>query len=298
MRFSRLGVFVIIVATVLMGTGCGPLNRVFARKDLVDGATAYKERKFDEAEQLFRSAIERDPELESDEAKTAQLFLARTLHSQFVSNRKDVAKAEAAIAEYKKALDKTPSEQSAFKAVASLLDNLKRGDEWLKWVTERSASEKVPADMRAEAFTSLAAKQYSCANEISDVEPVKQTINEGGKQIFKFNKPTNAGDFEKLKSCAQTGLTLIDNALALQKQANVESDSTWSYKANLLIQMMRIAEMDGNTADKDRYKQEADVAKEKFSQLAAAKRKLEEEAAAKKAAEEEAKTGKKPEQQQ
>lgn len=296
MRFSRLGVFVILLATVLMGTGCGPLNRVFARKDLVDGATAYKERKFDEAEQLFRDAIESDPELETEEGKTAQLFLARTLHSQFVSNRKDVSKADAAIAEYKKALEKSPAEQSAFKAVASLLDNLKRGDEWLKWVTDRSADEKVPADMRAEAFTSLAAKQYSCANEISDVEPVKQTINDGGKQAFKFNKPTAPGDFEKLKGCAQAGLTLIDSALALQQQANVESDSTWSYKANLLIQMMRVAEMDGNTADQNRYKAEADVAKEKFSQLAAAKRKLEEEAAAKKAAEEAAKTKQKPQQ--
>lgn len=296
MRFSRLGVFVILVATVLTSTGCGPLGRVFARKDLVDGATAYKERKFDEAEQLFRQAIERDPELETDEGKTAQLFLARTLHSQFVANRKDVSKAEAAMAEYRKALDKTPSEQSAFKAVASLLDNLNRDDEWLKWVTDRTADERVPADQRAEAFTSLAAKKYSCANEISDVEPVKQTINEGGKQVFKFTKPASAADFDKLKACAQEGVTLIDNALALQKQANVESDSTWSYKANLLVQLMRVAEMEGNAADKERFKQEADVAKEKFSQLAAEKKRKEEEEAARKAAEEAAKGKKSPQQ--
>lgn len=276
-----------------MGTGCTQMNRVFARKYLVDGATAYKDRKFDQAEKLFRKAVEVDPTLETMESRTAQVFLARTLHSQFIANRKDISKAEAAMAEYKKALEKDSKDQSSFKAVANLYENLNRTDDWNKWVNDRAQNGSVPPDMRAEAFTSLAAKKYSCANEISDIEPVKQTINEGGKQVFKFNKPTAPGEFEKLQKCTDEGMVLIDNALALQKQANVESDSTWSYKANLLVQKMRIAEMDGNAGDKERYKKEADVAKEKFSQLAAEKRRIEEEEAARKAAAEAAASGQK-----
>ncbi len=70
MRISQVGIFVLITISILIGTGCG---KILGRKDLVDGAQAYKDRKFDEAERLFRSASQRDPE-----QKIAQLFLART----------------------------------------------------------------------------------------------------------------------------------------------------------------------------------------------------------------------------
>ena len=93
---------------------------------------------------------------------------------------------------------------------------------------------------------------------------------------------------DRLKECAQKGNELIDKAIALEKEAGVETDSVWSYKANLLVQAMRIAEMEGNTAQKDSLKVEADKAKEKFTTLAAEKKRKEEEAEAKKKAEEEA----------
>ena len=92
-----------------------------SRKNLVDGSHAYKERKFDVAEDLFRRAAERDPDGETVEGRTAQLFLARTLHSQYIGNRQDPTKAEEAIKEYKKALAVDKNDQSSYKAVASLL---------------------------------------------------------------------------------------------------------------------------------------------------------------------------------
>jgi hypothetical protein len=56
---------------------------------------------------------------------------------------------------------------------------------------------------------------------------------------------------------------------------------------------MRVAEMEGNTTEKDSLKKQADEAKEKFTVLAEAKRKKEEEEVAKKKAEEEAANTKK-----
>mgnify|MGYP001792887415 CR=1 FL=1 len=88
MRFSRFGVVVLLSLTVLMGANCSYYNRVIARKNLVDGSKAYKDRKFPEAEQLFRNAVSRDPKGEYVEGQTSQLFLARTLHSEFISDRK------------------------------------------------------------------------------------------------------------------------------------------------------------------------------------------------------------------
>ena len=87
MRSSRLGIFVLIALTALISTNCSYYNRVMSRKNLVDGSHAYKERKFDVAEDLFRRAAERDPEGETVEGRTAQLFLARTLHSRFIGDR-------------------------------------------------------------------------------------------------------------------------------------------------------------------------------------------------------------------
>src|SRR6266436_2620870 len=104
MRFSRTGVIVLLSLMVLMGANCSYYSRVMARKNLVDGSKAYKDRKFPEAEALFRAAVNRDPKGEYVEGRTAQLFLARTLHSEFIGDRQRKDLAQQAIAAYKQAL--------------------------------------------------------------------------------------------------------------------------------------------------------------------------------------------------
>jgi hypothetical protein len=266
MRFSRLGIISLILLTVLVGANCSYYNRVLARKNLVDGGTAYKNRKFDEAEQYFRYAIDRDPE--SKEGKTARLFLARTLHSQFIGDRQKTNLAEEAIKEYKGVLAADITDQSSFNAVANLLENLNRDAEWQQWITERTNNEQVPAEQRAAALTKLAAKQYSCANEISDVEPVKKTVTKDGKQVFEFSKPQDPTTFDTFGRCVQEGSELIDRAVKLDNN----SDAVWSYKANMLVQQSRLAEMSGNTQQRDALRAEADRAKERFTELATARK--------------------------
>lgn len=277
MRFSRLAIFTLILSAVFVGANCSFYNRILARKNLVDGGTAYKDRKFQEAEQLFRSAVARDPNAE--EGKIAQVFLARTLHSEYIGDRSHTEKAEEAIKEYKNVLAKNINDQSSFKSVANLLQNLNRDDEWLQWVTDRTNNEQVSKENRAEASTSLAAKQYSCANDITDVEPVKKTVTKNGKSEFQFTKPTDANTYSQLQKCVATGSDLANRAVELDPN----SDSAWSYKANMLIQQMRLAEMEGNTAQKDALKAQADQAKDKFTQLSEIKRQQKEEEDRKKA---------------
>lgn len=284
MRFSRLGILVLILFSVLIGANCSYYNRIIARKNLVDGGKAYKDRKFQEAEQLFRDAIARAPDKNSVEGRTAQLFLARTLHSEYIANRIDTAKADAAIQEYKKVLAEDPNDQSSFKAVANLLENLGRNDEALAWTIERANNEQIPKEQRAEAFTSLAAKKYSCANDISDVDPVKKTVIKDGKPAFEFVKPENPEDYAQLQKCVEEGSDLINKAVELDPN----SDSAWSYKANFLVQQGRIAEMEGNTELKEQLKAEAEKAKDRFTELATEKKRIADEAEAKKKAEEEA----------
>ncbi len=277
MRFSRLGIFTLILAAVFIGANCSYYNRVLARKNLVDGGTAYKDRKFQEAENLFKSAIARDPN--SDEGKIAQVFLARTQHSEYIANRTIDAKAEEAIQTYKNVLAQNVNDQSSFKAVANLLTNLNKDDEWFKWVTDRTNNEQVSPDNRSEALTSLAAKQYSCANDITDVEPVKKEVSKGSERVYQFTKPTDPNTYAELQKCVAAGTDLTDRAVKLDP----ESDSAWSYKANMLIQQMRIAEMEGKNDQKEAFKKQADEAKASFTKLSEIKRQKKEEEERKKA---------------
>lgn len=283
MRLSRLGILSLILLTVLVGANCSFYNQVLARKDLVDGGKAYKDRKFKEAEELFRSAIARDPQGQTKEGKAAQLFLARTLHSEYIGNRQDPAKAEDAIKEYRRVLAEDVKDQSSFNAVANLLENLNRDDEWLKWVTERTNNEQVPPEQRAEALTKLTAKKYSCANEISDAEAVKKTVKgKDGKDVFQFSKPENPQDLENLRQCTQEGTELINRA----EKFDTNSDAVWSYKANMLVQQMRLAEMEGNTQQKEAIKADAEKAKERFTELSKIRKEKEEAIEAEKKAKE------------
>ncbi len=289
MRFSRLGTLVLILITVIIGANCSYYNRIIARKYLVDGAEAYKARKFDEAEKLFRDAVTR-AEGKTLEGKTAQLFLARTLHSKYIGNRQNSPLAEEAIQEYKKVLAEDVTDNSSFKAIAQLLENLNRKEEAEKWVTDRTNNNAVPPDQRAEALTSLASKQITCANEISDVEPVKKTVEKDGIASFQFTKPTDEKTFETFQQCISKGTELIDKAIQLEPDGiknpgNIDiksrSDkelvelldldkkfqSSWSYKANALIQKMRLAEMSGKSDEKDSFKKEAETARDKFTAL-------------------------------
>ncbi|HVF30476.1 MAG TPA: hypothetical protein VNA22_05875 [Pyrinomonadaceae bacterium] len=280
-----------------------------SRKNLVDGSQAYKERKFAEAEDLFRRAAARDPEGATSEGRIAQVFLARTLHSRYIGNRQERQLAEEAIGAYKQALVVDKNDQSSYKAVASLLDNLQRPDEWQTWVTERSTNGDIQPQYRAEALTSLAARKNTCANEVTDTEQTKKTVKKDGKDVFQWVKPANPEDLTRLQGCVADGLKLIDQAVALEpdevknaKSLDVKSltdqqlkqkldlfkvfESARSYKASLDAQAMRLADMEGRTADRDALKAQADAGRAKFIELSTVDKAIQDEMDARRAAEE------------
>jgi hypothetical protein len=342
MRLSRFGILVLISLTVFFGANCGFYNKVMSRKDLVDGSKAYKDRKFQEAEQLFRQAAKRDPNGDTLEGRTAQLSLARTLHSIYIGNRQNTSIAEEALVEYQKSLPQSlrdladskaaydknttgadeqkkylaalTSVNSTTSAIASLYDNIEKPEESQKWLTEVANGAQYPETARARSYSSLAAKFNTCANDITDTEQTKKTIKKDGKDAFEFVKPTKPEDFAKLKDCVDQGTKLVDQALTLEPalvknassidikgssdaQLAIDSEilkvfeSVRSYKASLLIQAMRVAEMDGRTADRDRLKLESDAAKDKFKELSDVVRNIQTEVDARTAAKEEAEKG-------
>ena len=308
MRLSRLGLLFLIAASVLLGSSCGYYSRIMSRKDLVDGSMAYRERKFAEAEELFRKAAGRDPQGTTVEGKTAQVFLARTLHSRFIGDRQKTELAEEAIREYQKALTQNPNDQSSYKAVASLYENLHKPDDWQKWVTDRSTNTGIDAQYRAEALTALASKQNTCSNDISDTEATKKTVKGAdGKEVYQFVKPADAAQFDKLKGCVTKGQELIDQAVAAEpdsvknaSSANLKSltdeqlkqlldsvkifESARSYRASIAIQASRLAEMEGRNADRDKLKADADTFRKAYTDLSEVNRNIQTEIDARRAA--------------
>ncbi len=308
-RLNRFGLFSLLLMVAFLGSSCTYYKRVMARMNLVDGAQAYNERKFDEAMEKFTRAVSYDPEGTTLESKTAQLFLARTLHSLFAGNRQNKKNAEMAIEEYKKALpgfvreaaeskaalDAKPGDEklqnnyeknkaiagSIVSAIGSLYENLQQEDKWADWQVKAANNAELPNEVRANSYVALASKQYTCAEEITENAEVKKTVTEGSEQVFKFTKPEDEAEFSKLKKCVEEGTSYIDKAIEL----NGNSDSAWSYKTSLLLQGMRIAEMEGKSDQKEALKKKSDEAKAKFEELAKIKQ-AKEEAEAKKKAEE------------
>ncbi|MFV0388854.1 MAG: hypothetical protein ACK5NT_08860 [Pyrinomonadaceae bacterium] len=306
---NKIGLTTLIVMIALVGSSCIYYKKVMARKNLVDGAQAYNQRQFDTAIKDFNKAVSYDPDGTTLESRSAQLFLARTLHSIYAGNRRDTSKAQEAIAAYQKALpeyqraaveekadlDKNPGNtklqgtyqntkdalSSIISAVASLYENLQQEDKWLAWEKAAAENADLPNDIRANSYVALAAKDYTCASDITDSDDVKKTVTEGGEQVYKFTKPADEQTFAQLKKCVDEGLGYAKQAVKLDEN----SDSAWSYMASLLVQAMRVAEMEGNAEQADSLKKQSEESKTKFEKLAEIKRKKEEAEAAQKAKE-------------
>ena len=132
---------------------------------------------------------------------------------------------------------------------------MKRDEKVNEMLTQRASSGPNP-DARAQALIILASKQWQCANVITEQKENQTKEDKGDKIIIHYKKPANPGDFDKARQCADEGMKLVEQAVSL----NPNSASAWTYKANLLRERAKLAEMDGNAQAKaDFDKQYADA---------------------------------------
>lgn len=114
------GLFVLLLATsTVVAAGC---NKLKARDLLNRGVEDYKAGQFDQAIEKFKQAAELDPNL-----TTARLYLATAYASQFIPgapSEENRRKAEQAIAEFQRVLEKDPNNLSAIDGIGSLLFNM------------------------------------------------------------------------------------------------------------------------------------------------------------------------------
>jgi len=273
MKLSRTSIAALLVALVAASGGCTLVNRVRAKNALNEGARAYKDGRFADAEERFRTAHDLDPS-----QKNASLFIARAVQQQYkpgVQTPENLAVGEKAVAAYQDILKIDPGNEDAYKAIVFLYGQMKNEDKVNQLLAERAKNGPTPKS-KAEALTILASKQWNCSYEITEQKENKTTEQKPDKVLIHYKKPANQADFDKANQCTTEGLKLAEEAISLdQNNANA-----WSYKANLLREKAKLAEMSGDATAKADFEKQYDAALETQKRLGAAevKRKEAEEA--------------------
>src|SRR5580765_4013017 len=112
---SRVGATAMLGLFVAATAVCTLVNKIRAKNELNETAKAYKEGRFEEAEQHAKRALYLDPS-----NQTAPIFIARVIHQQYkpgVDQPDNVQKARDAIEAYKHVLQTDPNNEEAYKAI-------------------------------------------------------------------------------------------------------------------------------------------------------------------------------------
>ena len=280
MKLSQTRVAITALAILVVSTsGCSVVNKIRAKNQLNEAARAYHDGHFEEAEQYSRKAHDLDPD-----NKTALLFIARTIHAQYkpgVQAPENLAKANTAIQAYQLVLEKDPKSDEAYKAIAYLYGATKDIEKLRSWISSRANDATVPSDKRAEAYIVLASQDWDCSFKITEL-PSNQTktLTGGTKVTITYKKPQNQKDFDTAQACMKRGLEEVEHAIKLDPN----SEPAWSYKTNLLIEAVRLAEMDGKTDLKAQLEKQREEAQKRTTELNQINQKKKEEEEAKKAA--------------
>jgi len=266
----------LVVLAAVSSAGCGMVNSIRAKNQLNEGARAYKAGKFAEAQQHFEESLRLNPE-----QRNAKFFIARSIHAQYrpgVEAPENVEKAHRAIAAYQEVLKADQGNDEAYNAVIYLFGQLKDEQQARQWLTARAEMGSIPEAKRSQAYTLMASKEWSCSYTITEQKDNKQTVMKEGRAIIQYKKPKEQADFDKAMKCVNDGMALAERAVALDPN----SEQAWSYKTNLLLELVKLAEMEGNNDKKAEYQKQAAAAQQKTSQLSEEnKRKKEEEEKAK-----------------
>ena len=240
-----------------------------AKLELDAAARAYRDGKFDEAQWHSEKALTLDPD-----NKTAPIFVARTIHAQFKRgdlSPENVARAQEAIAAYKRILSTNRFDDDAYKAIAWIYGELKEDELLRNWILQRAADTSFDNARRSEAYVVLASKDWDCSFKFTELLSRKTTIVKNHKAVVEYHKSDDDIEFESARQCAIRGLETADVAIALV----AESEAAWSYKTNLLSELSKFAEMSGDVQQKAELKRQYDAALKETMRLAKAREQAE-----------------------
>ena len=178
MKLSRTSIAVLLVALVSATGGCTLVNRVRAKNALNEGARAYKDGRFPDAEARFREAYELDPT-----QRNAQIFIARAVQQQYkpgVQTPENLAIGEKAVTAYQDILEVDPDNEDAYKAVVFLYGQMKRDEQGQRAALAARQQRPDPegevrgADDPVEQAVAVLLRHHRAEGEQDDREPAGQ----------------------------------------------------------------------------------------------------------------------------
>ena len=233
-----------LAAPLLAQTPTPSAAQAQAKDELNEAARAYREGNFAEAQAHSERALLLDPQ-----NRTAPMFVARTIHAQYkpgVFTPENVAKAREAIIAYQRLLERQPTDEEAYKAIAYLYGALKEEELLREWIVQRAGNFSLTNEQRAEAFVVLASKDWDCSFKITEMPTNKSTTVRRNKAQVSYKMPKDRVEFEQAKECANRGLEMVNTAITLTP----ENETAWAYKTNLLLELSKLAEMSGDVQQK------------------------------------------------
>jgi len=255
-RFSRTASQAFAVAALLiLAAGVSGCNKLRARDLLNKGVAAFKEAQFDKAVENFKEAKELDPDL-----MNARLYLATAYASQYIPgapSEENKQHGEAAIAEYKSVLEKSPDNLSAIDGLASILYQMAgQPFDQKKFEESKSYHEKhiqlKPQDKQP--YYSVGVIDWALAyrgNTEMRADYNKAHINKQVKDTDPLPPDVRKAYADKYGALVDDGISNLKKAIEVDK----EYDDAMTY-LNLLYR--RKADMVESTAERDTLTKQAD----------------------------------------
>lgn len=271
MKSLRITSALLLATAVSVSSGCGWVGNIRAKYEVNEGAKFYKEGKFKEAEDHFAAALEHDPAQEN-----APLFRARAIQRQYrqgLESPENNAKAERAIQAYEELLKKDPNNDEAYNAIVQLYGVTKQDEKQLQYVQATANSQQASGTKRAIANAFLAGKKWRCSYDLTEQPESKQTIQKGDKTVIEYKKPADENTYNQARQCSTEGLELANQAVSLDPN----SVPAWAVKANLLLEMSKLSQMEGNLQAREDFDRQYREAIEKNRQLSEIARQKKEE---------------------
>jgi tetratricopeptide (TPR) repeat protein len=256
-----LTITIALAAPLLAQTPVSSAAEMQAKQELNEAAAAYRAGNFAEAQAHSERALLLDPQ-----NKTAPVFIARTIHAQYNPGDftpENVAKAREAIVAYQKILQRSPHDDESYKAVAYLYSALKEDELLREWIRQRAGDVSMANDKRAEAFVVLASKDWECSFNITELPNHKVTTVVRNKATVAYKIPKERVQFERAQECANRGLEMVNLAIALTP----ENEAAWAYRANILLELSKLAEMSGEAQSKTELLRQYDEAVKETTKL-------------------------------
>ena len=239
-------------------------SQLLAKQELNQAAASYVSGNFSEAQLHSERALALDPD-----NKIAPMFIARTIHAQFKrgdTSDENLLKGREAIVAYQRIFALNPKDDEAYKAIAYLYGALRDEQSRRDWIFRRASDTSVDAAKRSEAYVALASSEWDCSFKITELPSNKTVTAQNGRAVVRYSMTKDRSDFELAQTCAERGIEFIDMAIALVPA----NERGWSYKANLLLELEKLAEMEGDLNQKTARHSEYDLALQETKRLEAA----------------------------